>query len=365
MSTHANSRSFRSAASPDEAALAQAQADAEQEALEAAATALDPEQPLTYVDGHEPLPVDETTNPQPETQSESTPTVSTTENGETLDGLTEPHPHPAPVPLAFELFLAMARKLNLPEARDALGNDMLTTPFGALPSATQALFQVPDKMAAERADQILQSCRLPTPGPATMGGALAHLLSRAGRSLTRAYSALSRLTNDEMAVKRSQWMSQKRNKVADALESLENSVQDLRNHPRHGDLFRRINDQYQDGIRRGKQEECAQARLNLYDEERKPGNEDLYAATSNVNKAFASFNKNLQSATKSGVITQDQSQIIRDRLEVLARSGGVVELGGGQTLQEKVQDMIERFMNAIRGFFQKSAAGPTPGPGTA
>ena len=359
-----------------EAAIeARAAAIAAREEAAAATPVIDPDQPL--VDDKTGRPVGDPGEGEPGQsvnnvdQTDAAPSSADTlkeleDESAAQEGLEDPHPHPTPVPLAFVLFLEMARQLNIPEARDALGNDMLTTAFEALPPETQALFRVPDEktIATERAGLILKNYRPSSPatGPATMGGALAGLLRDVGRSLPKAFRKLSSLTPDDMSLKRSQWILQSQKKAESSLAQLEQSIQALRDHPQHGDFFRRVNAQFQDGVARQQPLQCNQAQDNLYEEARRPGNEDLYKELLKVNRSFVRYQRHLKATIRNGGLTDDQGQDHKQRLTKVAAVAGVAEMGNGQTLHDRVNDLMTRLMKAIETLFQRVTPGPTPGP---
>ena len=367
---------FKDSLNDQEAAIeARAAAIAAREEAAAATPVIDPDQPL--VDDKTGRPVGDPGEGEPGQsvnnvdQTDAAPSSADTlkeleDESAAQEGLEDPHPHPTPVPLAFVLFLEMARQLNIPEARDALGNDMLTTAFEALPPETQALFRVPDEqtIATERAGLILKNYRPSSPatGPATMGGALAGLLRDVGRSLPKAFRKLSSLTADDMSQKRSQWILQSQKKAESSLTRLEQSVQALRNHPQHGDFFQRVNAQFQDGVKRQQPMQCNQAQDNLYEEARRTGNEDLYKGLLDVNRSFVRYQRHLKATIRNGGLTDDQGQDFTQRLTKVAAVAGVAEMGNGQTLHDRVSDLMTRLMKAIETLFHRVTPGPTPGP---
>lgn len=376
-----SSTASRFQVSPDDqqaAIKARAAAIAAREEAAAATPVMNPDQPLVDAKTGRPVggpgegepgqSVDnvDQTDAAPASETPAETLKEPEDESAAQEGLADPHPHPTPVPLAFVLFLEMARQLNIPEARDALGNDMLTTAFEALPPETQALFRVPDEktIATERAGLILKNYRPSSPatGPATMGGALAGLLRDVGRSLPKAFRKLSSLTPDDMSLKRSQWILQSQKKAESSLAQLEQSVQALRDHPQHGDFFRRVNAQFQDGVARQQPLQCNQAQDNLYEEARRPGNEDLYKELLKVNRSFVRYQRHLKATIRNGGLTDDQGQDHKQRLTKVAAVAGVAEMGNGQTLHDRVNDLMTRLMKAIETLFQRVTHGPTPGP---
>ena len=74
------------------------------------------------------------------------------------------------------------------------------------------------------------------------------------------------------------------------------------------------------------------------------------------------YQRHLKATIRNGGLTDDQGQDHKQRLTKVAAVAGVAEMGNGQTLHDRVSDLMTRLMKAIETLFQRVTHGPTPGP---
>lgn len=274
------------------------------------------------------------------------------------------HPEPAfrqGPPQCYLLFIAMATAIGLESASDALGNDLLSTPWAHLPAETQALFNVPEGQAMARAQSLLQPFKERQDAELARkagagGSSLSYALGSAGQFLKKLAQNASRLTDDHIKYWQTYRQESVREEAGLALTRLESAVQRILIDSSAGAAVAQINEGYRNGLRGGNAAQCQKMVDNLRDLARRGDlDADLLAE---VGRSTDAVDKALRRTAARQAETEEFSRTMAARMESLSESAGVL-LAGSRTLAERVSQMVERLMEALSRFM---GAGNGPAP---